>query len=261
MSALPTPAECLAQLAERGLLPADRLAVYVAGSLVRGWGNATSDLDVYVVTPQRWQPEPGCPYLPAAATADVPVAVFYVGDRRWDVEYWSEPDIERLLDTLSWEAFESGRTSSVKLPKDDIAFVQRLTRPLVVEGEDRIQRWEKQFTDSAIRTMVATYALYVLDHLTEDAVGMLGNDDPTSAVLAARQALGYAVDALLASHGEFSDQPKWRARRMAELTPAELPFDDYWNLETMRTYDPDAPQVWVSEVLRACQDIADEVQL
>ena len=261
MTPLPTPAECLAQLAERGLLPPDRLAVYVAGSLVRGWGNATSDLDVYVVTPQPWRPEPGSPFLPAAATAEVPVAVFYVGDRRWDVEYWSEPDVDRLLDAVSWEAFESGRSSSVTMPKDDVAFVQRLTRPLVVEGEDCVQRWEKQFADSAIRTMVASRALYVLDHLTEDAVGMLGNDDPTSAVLAARQALGYAVDALLASHGEFSDQPKWRARRMAELAPPELPFEDYWSLETMRTYDPAAPQAWVSDVLRACQRIADGVQL
>jgi hypothetical protein len=108
---------------------------------------------------------------------------------------------------------------------------------------------------------VASQALYLLDHYTEDAVGMRANNDMNSAVLAARQALGFAVDALLASHGELETQPKWRARRMREVLPSELSYDEYWDLETMRSYDKDAPERWVDEVLLLCQRIAAAVNL
>jgi hypothetical protein len=45
------------------------------------------------------------------------------------------------------------------------------------------------------------------------------------------------------------------------LQPPELSFDDYWQLETMRSYDPETPEKWVEEVLRTCQHVSTEVRL
>ena len=44
--------------------------------------------------------------------------------------------------------------------------------------------------------------------------GQLEAGDVHSAVLSSKFALGWAVEAVLASHGEFHEQEKWRARRM-----------------------------------------------
>jgi hypothetical protein len=172
-----------------------------------------------------------------------------------------ESQVDELLDNVSWDAFESERVSPESLTKCEIAFAQRLPFSLVVEGHEWVKARTVDFDASAIKTMLATKALYQLDLLSEDALGMLEAGDLTSAVLAARFALGYAVEALLCSHGEFNEQDKWRARRLRSVAPPELEFEEYWELETMRAFDPAEPGKWVEDVLRVCQRIANEVQL
>jgi HEPN domain-containing protein len=162
---------------------------------------------------------------------------------------------------VSWDAFESERVSPESLTKCEIAFAQRLPFSLVAEGHDWVKRRTAEFDSSAIRTMLATKALYQLDLLSEDALGMVEAGDTESAVLAARQAFGYAVEALLCSHGEYTEQDKWRARRLRSVAPAELEYEEYWELETMRGFDSAEPGAWVERVLRVCQRIANEVQL
>jgi len=236
-----TPAACLSELSERGLIPADQHAVYLAGSLVRGWGNATSDLDVYIVTGGPWQGEATATAKVSVAPGTVPIKAFYVGDRRWDVEYWSEGQVDELRKSLSWEAFEATPSGS-DLTTTEILFVDRLANCEPVTGTEWIRQRRRQFGESAVRAIVASQSLYELDTFTEDAVGMLASGDADSAVLAARLAFSYAVDALLASHGELEIQGKWRARRMRAVLPPELSFDEYWDMETMRSFDRRAPR-------------------
>lgn len=258
---VPSPDRCRSVLRERGLLPPGPVAVYLAGSLVRGWGNATSDLDVYVIVREPWLEETTNSQHVSVAPGTVPVEAFDLDGRRWDVEYWLESQVDELLDLVSWEAFESGRTTAGSLTPYEVAFVQRLSFSLVVDGEEWVERRAREFEASAIKAMIATYALYEFDLLTEDAVGMLGNGDVESAVLAARLAFGWAVEALLASAGEFNEQAKWRARRMRSVAPPGLGFEEYWDIETMRHFDPAAPGRWVEDVLRTCQSIVSEVKL
>jgi hypothetical protein len=252
---------CLSELTGRGLLPAGRRAVYLSGSLVRGWGNDTSDLDVYVITVHPWRGERTASTPVSAEPGSVPVNAFYVGSRRLDVEYWIDSQVDSLLDSLSWAAFDSGKDGAEALTATETSFIQRLSYSQPLEGEEWIRRRRQQFDRSAVRTIVTNRALFELDHLTEDAVGMRSNGDLDSAVLAARLAFDRAVDALLASHGEIEGQPKWRARRMRAVAPPGLSFDEYWQLQTMQSFQNDAPERWVEEALQACQRIADTIQL
>lgn len=256
-----TPERCLAVLEEQGLLPPQRSAVYLAGSLIRGWGNESSDIDVYVVVREPWLTETTNSSHVSVAPGSVPVQAFVADGRRWDVEYWLESQVDELAEAVSWDSFESGRRAADSLTAHEIAFVQRLAFSVVVDGEEWVRQRAAEFDASAIKAMIATYALYELDLLTEDAVGMLANGDEVSAVLAARLAFGHAVEALLASHGEFNEQAKWRARRMRSVAPGVLGFEEYWDIETMRGYDPAAPGAWVEDVLRTCQKIVTEVEL
>lgn len=255
------PHRCLDVLAEQNLLPDQHNAVYLAGSLVRGWGNSLSDLDVYVIVPEPWSrpaAEVGSVSVPPGR---VPIHGFVSDGRRWDVEYWTEQQVDDLLELVSWPSFETRRGRAESLTKHEIAFMQRLAFADVVTGADWVRRRKAQFEASAVRTMIASRALYECDLFAEDAVGMLEAGDVDSAVLAARYGFGCAVEALLASHGEFNEQEKWRARRMRAVSPPELSFEDYWALETLRDLDPEAPGTWVETVLTVCQDIANEVKL
>ena len=258
---IPTPERCLAELRERELLPPSYRAIWLGGSLVRGWGNVTSDLDVYVIVDEPWTHATGSSSVISMEPGSVPVEVFYVDGRRWDVEYWLDSQVDTFLERVSWQAFESGRSKGDDFTRPEIAMAQRLATAVTVDGAEWVSRRAADFDASALKTMMVTLALYELDLLTEDAVGMLESGDAHSAVLAARFAFGYAVEAVLASHGEYHEQQKWRARRMRLVEPPELGFDDYWRLETMRGFDPDAPEKWVEEVLVVCQNISTEVRL
>ena len=253
--------DTLSILAANDLLPADRVAAFLTGSLVRGWGNATSDMDAYLVVREPWTRPAESTSRISGAPGEVPVAVFYEGDRRWDVEVWRDEQVDDLLHRVSWPEFEAGRTSRETLTRPDVAFIQRLSHAVAADGEEWVRRRVAEFEASAIRAIIATHALHQLDLLVEDVLGMLAIGDTASATLAARYAFAYAVEALLASEGEFHEQEKWRARRVAAIQPSTLTYDHYWATETMREYDPDAPHVWIEGVLRTCQSIANEVSL
>jgi hypothetical protein len=68
--------------------------------------------------------------------------------------------------------------------------------------------------------------------------------------------LGAHIDALLAMHGHLGVYEKWRARAFAQTDQDVVSFQEYWNLETMRSYEPDRPEIYAGEVLALCRRIA-----
>lgn len=251
---------CLGELTGRGLLPEPRLAVFAGGSLVRGWGNARSDLDIYVIAQERWRGETTELARVALQPGTVPVTALYVGDRRWDLEYWLESQVDELFGKVM-EVPAGSDPAGRHLTDPELQLLERLSHAAPIDGDDWLQRRQEQRAASALGTIMTLRALHYQDIYIEDAVGQLADGDVYSAVLSARLAFRYAIDALLASCGEFGESPKWFARRFQAACPAQLSFDDYWSLETMRTFDPATPEKWVEEVLRMCQRIASETSV
>ena len=251
---------CRTALAANDALPDSWLAIYLAGSLVRGWGNPKSDLDVYVITSEPWRG--GRVADEVSVTAGIiPVQAFYVGDRRWDVEFWTDLQVDQLLDYAAWDQFESGAAKGSTLTATEIAFANRLSRCQVIDGADWVSCRAKQFAGSAMKSIIVAEILDNVDGLAEDAVGMVEAGDYVSATIAARYAFDAAVDALIASLGDYERQIKWRGRRLLEMKPSELPFEKYWRIATMRDYDQAAPEKWIRGVLHSCQEIAQAVSL
>ena len=55
-------------------VPESYEAVYAGGSLVRGWGNERSDLDIYVIVTQPWRGEPTTCWPAASGPTSLPWA-------------------------------------------------------------------------------------------------------------------------------------------------------------------------------------------
>jgi hypothetical protein len=252
---------CLPELLSRDLLPPDRLAVYAGGSLVRGWGNASSDLDIYVITTQRCHPGGAQTDTVALEPDSVPALPIYVGDRRWDIEYWLDSQVDQLLGKVSRDILASDEPAGRRMTDAEIGHLQRLSHAAPIEGDDWLGRRREQFAASAADTVMTLRALHFQDIYAEDATGQLAAGDVSSSVLSVKLAFRYAIEALLASCGEFGESPKWFARRFQAAKPQQMSFEEYWAIETMRTFDPAAPEKWVEEVLRACQRIASEVSI
>ncbi|MFD5483313.1 hypothetical protein [Streptomyces hawaiiensis] len=262
----------LGLLREQGLLPDTYLCVYAAGSLVRGWGNETSDLDLYVVTDDGAsdEGENGTPaasagvedFHPVALTPDrVPVAVPTLGDRRGDVEYWSAGQLEQLMAKISWEAYRSERDIGATVSQVERDALVKLGHAIALDGVPWLEERQRLLRSSAFGRTIAARGLDLADTFAEDALGQLGSGDAESAVLTAKLAFGYAADALLAHHGEYGTTAKWRSKRYRAAAPTVLPFEPYWRIETMRDYDPDDPGRWIEDVIGCVRRISMEVEV
>ena len=252
---------CLAELERRGLLPESYKAVYAGGSLVRGWGNARSDLDLYVIVDEPWKSETAQIDAVALHPDSLPVETLDVDGRRWDVEYWLETQVDQVFAKISPERLTGIQPAAQRMLAPEVALLERFSYAAPVAKDEWLEERRRQLETLPLRPMMALRAMQELDLYAEDVVGQLSVGDVESAVLTAKLALHNAVDALLSSHGELGESSKWFARRYRAASPSELPFDEWWALETMRSYDPEQPERWVEEVLTVCQRIASEVSV
>jgi hypothetical protein len=253
---------CQGVLADRGLLPDDALSVIVVGSMARGWASAASDIDLVVVTKHQYEAGDKAFTLTLPLRPDsVPTVAFDHDNRRWELRYWLDDQVDQLFDKVSWDALETDTKVGDRLVESEQIFLERLVTCVPVIGEDWVLRRREQLGESAFRSLLVMQSLTKVDAKTRTALGQLAAGDVESAVLSARDAFGWAMDALLDGHGEHGALVKWRARRFRAARPELLTFDEYWALETMRDYDPDNPGEWIRRVVALCKRVSMEVEI
>ncbi|MFD8805373.1 nucleotidyltransferase domain-containing protein [Streptomyces sp. NPDC059597] len=252
---------CLPELAGRGLLPASYHSAFVVGSLARGWANRASDVDVYVVGDAPWTGSLSSAIRVPLTHAEVPTETWYTGDLRWEVKYWTTGQLAEILRKVSWDSFETVSPIGQLLSRDEEQLLERLLFCHPLDGEEWVARQRELIGSSAFGASVVSYCLTNADDFVDDALGQLADGDTASAVLSARQAFGHVVDALLASHGECNRLVKWRARRMLAAQPEALPYERYWEVETMAGFDPAAPEKWVRDVVALCKSLSLKVEV
>ncbi|KAA6202476.1 hypothetical protein F2B00_09810 [Streptomyces parvus] len=248
------------RLSDRGLLPDDTVAVFWVGSVARGWANSTSDFNFYIISESAWSREGMAAKSAPLNPSVIPVHVLQVDGVCWKLKHWTTGQADQMLAKVGWEAFAAHRSGELPLVEIEELFVERLESGLPVSGAEWLARYRQLARESAFRAFITTRSLDAADRCAEDAAARLAAGDPHGAVLAARRAFGFTVDALLDSrgnHGIFT--PKWRARRFGELRPDSLSFDAYWGIETMADLDQARPGDWVREVLAVCRRVAAEI--
>jgi hypothetical protein len=251
----------LPTLARRGLRPPGELALLVVGSRAVGWANPGSDLDLVSVIAEPFTDDRML-RLDVPLTPDrVQTVAFQEGPVRWEVRFWLDDQVDQLLAKVSWWALEHDEKVADRLTELEQVFLERLLTCVPVAGADWVTRRREELGASAFRAIVLTQALAEADTKAETALHQLAAGDAESAVLSARDAFGFAMDALLVHCGQYGRLTKWRARRFRAAAPAFLSFDEYWAIETMRDLDPAAPGKWVEDVVRVCKDVSMEVEL
>lgn len=251
----------LAEIEGHGLLPVGLRTAFVAGSLARGWANPLSDLDIYVVCDRPWsRAESGVITVPLRNPV-VATESFTCVDRRCELKYWSADQARQILEKVSWAEFEAGRSIGQMVTRDEEQFLERALFGYPISGDDWLATLRESIRKSAFQSSVVAFCLANADDFCEDALGQMEAGDVDSAVLSVRQAFGHAVDALVASHGEVGRLVKWRARRMAAARPEALSYDEFWSIETMRSFNPADPRPWIREVIDLCKRLALETEV
>lgn len=243
-------------------LPTSAGSAFVSGSLLEGWGHATSDLDVYIVS-DDWSG------LEDAETHATPVALepsriltagVWVGEGRWDLQYWLAAQVDQVFAKVEGDP-DSRPPELAPLGADEIEFLHRLSIGHPVFGGDWFAERVERLGRSRFQRMEAARMLASADGFLDDALGLLETGDLESAVLAAHRSLRFTIDGFLCHYGELNPSEKWRARKFRRAQPAEISWDEYWALETMRDLDRDDPAAWVLRVVERCRELQAGVPL
>lgn len=244
------------------LVPQDVRAVLCVGSHARGWSNPTSDVDLCIFT------EAPVRHLPGLRTVEVPlddpmvgVLEFESGDVRYEAAYWTESQVQAMLDKVGWERWERSEVSLKALTDPEELLLERLSTGVALLGDPWRQDFAAALEDSAYRAFITTRSVAECEGKLEDAYGLLKVDDVPSATLAVRMALAAAVSAKLDSEGVFGTRsPKWLARRVQLAQLSDLTFEDYWALDSMAGYHDD-PREWIGKVIRYCERLTMATEL
>ncbi|MHC3470870.1 nucleotidyltransferase domain-containing protein [Streptomyces sp. 7R007] len=194
----------------------DAAIAYISGSLVEGYGNETSDLDIYVIyeNPTPEQSQSGRSDLYAIETD-------FVGELRTDTEIWSLKWLTGLADRISgWQPMDWAGAQSFENRDLDLAHRLRIGLPIL--GGDRFQALRERFDWQRLAGIIMLKRFLAYTGAAEDAIGSVDAGRPLAAMLHSRDALGYAVDALLAAHGNTNPKPKWRESKLADLADDTL---------------------------------------
>ncbi|MFL6130864.1 MAG: hypothetical protein ACJ73E_17590 [Mycobacteriales bacterium] len=200
----------------------DAVTAYLAGSLVEGYGNTQSDLDLFVLFA-------GAP--PAAAGGGAAAAFDGAGIYRVDLDYtdgvrvdtecWPLPAVLDVAKRLN-ESPADDWTAPVSLPEELFQLVHGIRIGMPVAAPAEFERVQAAFDWDHVCLLRYIRHMSVYTGSSEDAVGAVQAGDHGTALLTSREALGAAADALLAAAGSTNTKPKWRFTKLRGIGRADL---------------------------------------
>ncbi|MGQ7871534.1 nucleotidyltransferase domain-containing protein [Bacillus sp. 1A] len=188
--------------------------IYVAGSLVEGFGNESSDVDMFVITED----------MPKIETSEerpevlVNIGSYTIhnileGGIRYDIEYHTIEnfgEIVRKLNTIKYD----GETLSNRLTDQEFDFLHRLKDALPIENEELFYSYLKNINFSNLKLYKAILHLEEFGGLLEDANGAFQSGDFGSSFIMLNILLDSAINGFISMHGETNPKNKWIYRKI-----------------------------------------------
>jgi predicted nucleotidyltransferase len=230
------------------------VSAHVCGSLVEGFGNARSDLDVYVFTE-------GPPALPAADSMRYDIDEFvvdmdYIDNVPVDIECWEIDRVDEVVERLnSCPTDDWGHAKSLDIACLQLAHGIRVG--CAVRGVERFKQVRTRVDWQHLCQVLFCYFAHDYHNSADDAIGAIDAEDHGAALLMSRMAIGAAMDALLAASGSTNIKSKWRLSKLRQLGMGEWE-QRYLAAELDPSAEPAALLSRSKERLRLASDLSVE---
>ena len=212
---------------------------FLTGSLVEGFGNALSDLDILVIVYSKSD------Y--AGASPENPL------QKRVDVEVLEHAEVDSAVKNLNTMDI-TGKGFPGIMKEDELTILHRLCIGIPFFKLEDACTIQKSIDCTYLAKYITIYFQAHFRRMVEDAVGALQSEDFGTAFFNARSAFEYAVDAYLAFHGETNIRGKWRTKKLLKHDPSLM--EKYWKFEAPHVaYTPEAITEYTKEVIRFSNDL------
>ena len=223
-----------------GLAEAD--AVCVTGSVIAGWGNPYSDIDVYAFSDRELElpVDPTMEMWPGSDKSGLRWVEWIgrYGDTRVDLTVWPMDAVQIALAPLLGGAEPELYTRGETLED----FVYRLSIGLPLKGEDFLAQQRALIASTGYHRALARYSKIRAENALTDVAGQLAAGDDISARYTAIRVCGFTADACLLLARELCRGEKWLMRRLQSTPECGITLDDYRSmvLEGPRPGESDA---------------------
>lgn len=219
----------------------DVAAAFLGGSLVEGYGNSTSDIDLLVLVSGNSSSVElelqDREHL--LVVDDSAVLVSWVGNTRVDVEIRGIDDFTVRVDLLKTD--DASLFLRPEFSQGWLEFLNDLKIGIAVGGVDfGLESVRKNLDWGQLSTLLARKYEYFANASIDDVVGAIDASDGGAAELSSRAALEFGIDSWLARRGETNPKPKWRFAKLAKLKGSERVTSEYWKLLGTHGADPES---------------------
>jgi hypothetical protein len=176
--------------------------VYISGSLIEGFGNQASDIDVFLIT--AGEPQYHGPFGSV------------LGDYYLDLEVYAREGMQALASRLN--ALDISDYRAVWLtPLADLDLYYRTLIGQACHNPGAFAAMRSDFSREVIERLLATWCGLRYAISLQQAREELDTRRLVEAALAGQAAAASALDAYLAAHGEAFPSLKWRFEKLARL--------------------------------------------
>ncbi|MFJ2466754.1 hypothetical protein [Pseudomonas sp. NPDC087615] len=183
-------------------LPGDnRFCLMLIGSWSLNLGTPTSDIDLLLVSDERMT---GTESL-QAFQRQIALSLSWV-----QIENVSREEFGRLVAKAQLPSYQSLSSRTLEL-------IYKYTNSHVLHGNDVFRELTEAFSLEDFSVKIADYYMSRSMNVYQDVLGARLTEDHRSAVVAVRELVGLAVDALLALRGDAYPKAKWRLKRATRL--------------------------------------------
>lgn len=205
-------------------LPIDAYTIYVSGSIMEGYGNAESDLDVYIIFKEE------IPLIDVdIQTQEKTISLKFTPRWRLDVESWALPHLISVAKQLQGCDPDNG-VDCLRLPETDLIFAHNLRVGIPIYNVDNFETLRGNFDFKHLAQLLIGRYLFLYNNVAEDASGSLTTKQLGTALLTARDTVRLAIDAFNASNGETNIRSKWRFQKLEKIGNPEI-LQRYWDIE------------------------------
>jgi hypothetical protein len=200
--------------------------VYISGSLIEGFGNQASDIDVFLIT--AGEPQYRGPFGSV------------LGDYYLDLEVYTREGMQALASRIN--ALDVSDYRAVWLtPLADLDLYYRTLIGEARHNPTAFKELRADFSRDVIERLLATWCGLRYAISLQQAREELDAGRSVNAALAGQAAMASALDAYLTAHGEAFPSLKWRFEKLARLhgTASDL-YARAWALKAAGSRDAGA---------------------
>jgi hypothetical protein len=219
--------------------------VFVSGSIVEGFGNENSDLDLFLVR------------AGGELTADprLVLATVGLGETYIDYEVYNEANMAAVAAMVNDANVDDFR-AVWSLPMSRLDLYYRTVIAECAYNPKGLERLQRSFTKQAVAERLSAWAGLRSAYALRQARDLLGLGDGRHAYVAAQNACGYALDSCMAAEGEAYPNLKWRFEKVRRRFGVESDlYERAWALKGLG--DRRIPD-YIEAVAAFCRDVGME---